>query len=241
MLDNSVINSVKKADPDRCRAAMFAEPDVRAALLTLYAFHYELAKIPELVSEPMMGAIRYQWWRDAVDEIYTGKPVRRHEVTTPFAAVVKTYDIPRFYVDQLIDGRERDIDPRSFDSMETAYDYAAVTSGVLARLAALISAPEETDTAAQLGLAWGLTGLVRGWGFYKETILRELDRAELIGQASSTYYAARGKISPELMPAIAYAALIPGFLSRHETDNPKPYSSLAKRMTLLKAAASGKV
>ena len=64
MLSLEVIERVKNADPDRCRAAMFAGKDLRQNLLTLYAFHYELAKIPELVSEPMLGAIRYQWWRD---------------------------------------------------------------------------------------------------------------------------------------------------------------------------------
>ena len=245
MLDKSVINSVKKADPDRCRAAMFAPTDAREALLTLYAFHYELAKVPELVSEPMLGAIRYQWWRDAVDEIYTGKPVRRHEVTTPLSEVLKRYDVPRFYVDQLIDGRERDIDPRSFESLQTAQNYAAATSGTLARLSALITAPQHTDQAAKIGMAWGLTGLVRGWGYYQDTVLKEISREALIETAQQSYDTAKGEVPPDLMPAIAYAALIPGFLRRHAAKKtsapPKSYGQLSKQTKLLGAVLRGRV
>ena len=70
MISTPTLEQLKAADPDRCRAAMFADKTTRERLLLLYAFHYELAKVPELVSEPMIGAIRYQWWRDAITEIY---------------------------------------------------------------------------------------------------------------------------------------------------------------------------
>jgi len=134
MLTQPVIDTLKKADPDRCRAAMFGEAATRGKLLTLYAFHYELAKVPELVSEPMLGAIRYQWWRDCVDEIYTDKPVRRHVVATPLAEVLRASDVPRFWIDRLIDGRERDIDPRPFADMDAARAYCQATSGQLMQL-----------------------------------------------------------------------------------------------------------
>ena len=74
---------VQSADPDRLRAAQLADKEGRERLLILYAFHLELAKVPELVSEPMIGDIRYQWWRDAVAEIYETNSVRKHEITTP--------------------------------------------------------------------------------------------------------------------------------------------------------------
>jgi len=135
MLNPAVIDTLKKADPDRCRAAMFADEALRQKLLTLYAFHYELAKVPELVSEPMLGAIRYQWWRDCVDEIYTGKPVRRHEVATPLSEVLREAEIPRFWVDRLIDGRERDIDPRPFGTLDETKQYCQDTSGQLMQIA----------------------------------------------------------------------------------------------------------
>ncbi|WP_409433759.1 phytoene/squalene synthase family protein [Litorimonas sp. RW-G-Af-16] len=249
MLETSVIDTLKSVDPDRVRAAMLAEAQPREALLTLYAFHYELAKIPELVSEPMVGAIRYQWWRDAIDEMYLGKPVRRHEVTTPLAEVIKRYDLPRFWVDKLIDGRERDIDPRPFKDLTEAREYCAQTSGTLARLAAMICEAEKSETAQALGVAWGLTGLLRGWSFYKDSMLKDIDPAALSAEGQSAYVSARdrvGAISPALMPAIAYCALIPGFQKRHEmtadtANSPRNYTALAKKTRLLLTAMRGRL
>ena len=111
-------DALKKADPDRYRAALMADVQGRTDLLILYAFHYELSKVPDVTSEPMVGQIRYQWWRDAVDEIYTSKEVRRHEISTPLADMLQRTDVPRFWIDKLIDGRERDLDPQPFKDME---------------------------------------------------------------------------------------------------------------------------
>ena len=73
MISAPTLEQLKSVDPDRCRASMFADKTTRERLLLLYAFHYELAKVPELVSEPLIGAIRYQWWRDALAEIYEAR------------------------------------------------------------------------------------------------------------------------------------------------------------------------
>ena len=38
----------------------------RDALLSLYAFNIEIARVRDLVREPMPGEIRLQWWREAL-------------------------------------------------------------------------------------------------------------------------------------------------------------------------------
>ena len=53
-LHEDVQARLKAADPDRVRAAMFSDEEARARLMLLYAFHLELAKVPELVSESMI-------------------------------------------------------------------------------------------------------------------------------------------------------------------------------------------
>ena len=52
-------------DPDRYLCDLFAKPKAREGLFALHAFNHEVAKIRELVSEPMLGHIRLQWWREA--------------------------------------------------------------------------------------------------------------------------------------------------------------------------------
>ena len=69
---------VKEADPARFVGALFAPEATRRRLLALYALDAELRRVPLAAREPMIVAIRYQWWRDAV----TGLPeaTRGHPV-----------------------------------------------------------------------------------------------------------------------------------------------------------------
>ena len=54
-------------------AALSAPANRRAALLSVWAFEAELARIPATVSEPMMGRIRLQWWLDVLPGIAGGR------------------------------------------------------------------------------------------------------------------------------------------------------------------------
>ena len=79
---------VRKGDPDRFMAAMAAPVEARRVLFPLYAFNVEVARAPWVVSEPMIGEMRLQWWRDALDEIAGPGQVRQHEVATPLGEVL---------------------------------------------------------------------------------------------------------------------------------------------------------
>lgn len=52
--------TVRRFDPDRYFSALFAPADKRPLLFALYAFNHELARVGEVVREPMMGEIRLQ-------------------------------------------------------------------------------------------------------------------------------------------------------------------------------------
>jgi phytoene synthase len=241
-INKSVIDRVSSMDPDRVRAARLAEPVLRDQLFTLYAFHAELAKVPELVSEPMMGQIRYQWWRDCLEEIYSGCPVRAHEVSQPLAAMINETGISRFYLDKLIDGRERDLDPRPFETVSEAIDYADATSGTLMKAALSLTGQ---DGGLLAGRAWGLTGLCRSYRYYSDTILKGVRFADLMDAARHAFNAAKDESYKNGLPAMAYVRLVPGFLKRMArqdydplTDVPE-YSPFLKQVTLLSAVIKG--
>jgi len=244
----TAIDALARVDPDRRRAAMFAPKAVRDDLLTLYAFHYELAKIPEWVSEPMVGAIRYQWWRDAVDEIYSGNAVRAHEVTTPLAGVLTRRGIPRFAIDKLIDAREHDIEAAPFADMSAARDYAASTSGRLMAIAAKIAAPDyEGEAPMMLGRSWGMAGLLRAYGYYNKGMLLNLNYADIRAATLEDYEAARAKFPAELVPAIAYAALVPKFIRKSSGSSFDPLktqlslSPLSKQIRMMRVVITGRI
>lgn len=243
-INNSVIDRLDAVDPDRMRAARLADPDIRDRLFALYAFHAELAKIPELVSEPMMGQIRYQWWRDCLDEIYGAGAVRTHEVSTPLAQMVAQSGISRFMLDRIIDGRERDLDPTPFASIQAATDYADATSGTLAQAAVMLCGDEGGLNA---GRAWGLIGLARSYRYYADGMLSKVVFADVLAASSEAYSDAQSDAFRSALPAIAYAALVPGFVKRMNSRDYDPkadvpsYAPFAKQLKLFGTVVRGRL
>ena len=161
---------VRQHDHDRYLTALFAPGAARRHLIALCAFNLEVAKIPEVVSEPMLGQIRLQWWRESIEGIYAGHP-RRHEVVTPLAQAVGDCGLTRAHFDRLIDAREADLSSEPPGSLGELEAYAEATSSTLVWLALEILGV--TDRPAQeagrhLGVAWALTGLLRALPFHAQ-------------------------------------------------------------------------
>jgi phytoene synthase len=243
-ISSSVIDRLDEVDPDRMRAARLADPDTRDQLFALYAFHAELAKVPEIVSEPMLGQIRYQWWRDSLDEIYGPGLARSHEVSTPLAEMVSRSGISRFMLDRIIDGRERDLDPTPFNSVKAATDYADATSGALAQAAVFLCGG---DGGLIAGRAWGLTGLARSYRYYTDGMLSQLAFSDLLSASGAAFDQARAEQSKNTLPALAYVSLVPGFIKRmgrtdydSKADVPD-YPPFAKQWRLFRTVVRGRL
>ncbi|PKQ06423.1 MAG: squalene/phytoene synthase family protein [Alphaproteobacteria bacterium HGW-Alphaproteobacteria-11] len=148
---------VRRHDHDRFLTVLLAPAPARDALLALYAFNIEIARIPEAVSEPMMGHIRLQWWRETVEGLDRGE-TRGHAVAEALAAT----ELPRKGLLALVDARERDLSEEPFADVPALESYAETTSARVMRLAALalgVDAPESAVRDA--GIAYALTGLLR--------------------------------------------------------------------------------
>lgn len=159
---------LRRQDADRYLTALFAPADRRGALFALYAFNLEVARAREVVSEPLMGLIRLQWWRDALDEIYLGR-VLAHEVARPLAAAIARHKLDRKLFESLIATRERDLDPEPPADLAALVDYAEGTSATLVRLALqILGEPNAAawDAGKDVGIAWALTGLIRALPFH---------------------------------------------------------------------------
>jgi phytoene synthase len=146
---------VRRHDPDRFLTALFAPPEKRDALLTLYAFNHELARAREAVSEPPLALIRLQWWREVVDGAR-----RRHEVADPLRAAIDAEDLDRGDLLSLIDAREAEAEP----AFETTRDWRAYlfasAGGVAVAAGRLLGAPDAEDLRAS-GAAYGVAGVLR--------------------------------------------------------------------------------
>jgi 15-cis-phytoene synthase len=165
---------VRRIDEDRWLAARFADGPGRERLNILYAFVYEVARVPEAVRDPALGAIRLQWWRDAVDGIYAGRGSADSGVITGLAGLVEWASLDRSLLDGLIDAREKDLEERPFEHWPEFEAYVDGTAGAVIQLAAKVCAPDLVQTKQHIALfrnagrIWGYTGLVRALPVWNE-------------------------------------------------------------------------
>lgn len=150
---------VRRHDRERYLVSLFAEPSARDGLFALLAANHEIAKTAEVVSEPMIGQIRLQWWREAFDGIEAGAP-RVHEVVLPLAAVAERQPDVLGHLRRVVEARETDLTGEPATDLAALTAYAAETGGeITAAMARVLGA--DIAAARALGTAWALIGLVR--------------------------------------------------------------------------------
>ena len=163
--DRAVWQSVRAHDFDRYLASLFAPRAARNALLALYAFNADVARIPQSVSEPMLGEIRLQWWRDALDTLGKGGTIG-NPVADALGTAITDHNLSIPLLTGVIDARIFDLSGEAMPDMQALKAYLQKTSGNLFTLAAGIVTGAKPDAklqslAASAGFAWGLTNLLR--------------------------------------------------------------------------------
>ncbi len=165
---------VRAQDPDRFFAGLFAPETDRPGLFALYAFGYEIARVREIVSDPMVGMIRLQWWRDAVTALAQGKDAPVHGVVQGLEGPIADGRLDPTMLLAMINAREADLEDVPFAAWADLDAYVDATAGALITAAAglLTGRPLDRgparDTALAAGRAWGLTGLARVFGLHAQ-------------------------------------------------------------------------
>jgi len=152
---------VRAADKDRFLSALFAPAGQRGALHALYAFNIELARIPELVNEPLAGQVRLQWWREAVAGERPGE-ARAHPVASAFLGVIDRYDLPLGPINEMVDARQLELDSELIGSLDQIEEYARQTSSnVIALAARILGSVKVPGFAGPAGMSMAIAGLLR--------------------------------------------------------------------------------
>ncbi len=200
---------VRKHDPDRYFAALFAPRPLRQRLLTLYAFAHEVAKVREMVSQPMLGEIRLQWWRETIDAFAQGE-VRRHPAAAALYRTAEDSGLPRAELHALIDIRSVDLsgDETPLADEVALMAYADCTAGRLMALAHHVETGRPpTGAAAEAaragGRAWACTGLLRAVPYHARDRRLFIPRSILRSRAVSPESIFAGRHSPGLAQAVA--------------------------------------
>ena len=225
---------VRRYDRDRYQTVLFAPAGRREALFALYAFNYEIARVREAVSQPMLGQIRLQWWREVVAAAYTQAPPRHHVVAERLSWAIGHFALAREHLDRLIDTRERDLAEEPPADLHMLEEYAEGTAATLLYLAlGVLGAgdPVSWEVAREVGTGYALAGLLRAMPFHARAGRRYIpaEIAERAGLDPEDYAALRGSAGVRRATAeIADAAA--GYLAaarQHWRDLPRQTRSLA--------------
>jgi NADH dehydrogenase [ubiquinone] 1 alpha subcomplex assembly factor 6 len=211
---------VRRHDRDRFQTVLFAPAARREALFALYAFNYEIARVRETVTQPMLGQIRLQWWRENIAAAYQGGAVRRHPVVEALAAAVGEFRLTRDHFDRLIDVRETDLADEPPASLAALEDYAEATSARLVYLALEVLGVHDAaaeEAGLHVGVAYSLAGLLRSMPFRVRPIIfpgipMRTGVVELGATASRHLKAAR--LRRDRIPRSALPALLPAVIAR---------------------------
>jgi 15-cis-phytoene synthase len=197
---------LRRDDLDRWLACLFIPEAKRRHAHALYAFSLEVARVSEIVSQPMPGLIRLQWWRDALERPDDGD-VRANPVAAALADTIQRFNLPKSAFMELIDAREFDLFDEPMETIEALEGYAKATSSGLFRMSSMIVAAEQSAAcvaAAETGgVAYALTGLLRAlpWHSARGQIFIPLEILRKHGLSRADIAAHRP--TPAILAAIA--------------------------------------
>lgn len=162
------LSEARAHDHDRYLCALFAPRHVRPVLLALTAFNVEVARVAEAVSEPMLGEIRLQWWRETIAELYDGK-TRDHPVARALAPAIERGLLSRQRFERIIEARIADLGaaaPADLAALETLARATAAELHHLWREALGETGDGATRAVEHVGAAFAMVGLMRATPFH---------------------------------------------------------------------------
>lgn len=155
--------TLRETDRDRYLACLLSPQPKQGALAALYAFNAEIARVRDVVQQPLAGEIRLQWWRDLLEGTAKGEasanPVARALIET-----IDTHGLPRQTFLDMIDARIFDLYDDPMPDRNALEGYAGETASALIQLASLVLDPQaamgNTEIAGHAGVAQAIAGLL---------------------------------------------------------------------------------
>ena len=224
------LETLRTRDEDRWFAVSYAPMALKNKLAALYAFHSEIRRVPQAVSEPPLGEIRLQWWRDALGEIRDGAPVRAHPVVQGLAAA--NFDWPWFdeMAAPMIDAWARPLYAAAFDDLADFENWLGDSEARLDELAATIAgATNEVSKAVhKAGVAYAMARYAHYFADAEQARLRAKALwSDIVNELADAETA--------IAPAIAHLYLTRSYAARDGREFP-----LVKRLRLFWAIARGR-
>ena len=155
------LNLLRETDRDRYLACLLVPEAHRGAFAAIYAFNAEIARVRDVVRDPLPGEVRLQWWRDLAN----GRPYGSAEanpVAAALTATIERYGLPRSTFDRYIEARTFDLYDDPMPDRTTFEGYAGETASAIMQLCAMVLSPDEaraaSDVSGHAGVALAVAG-----------------------------------------------------------------------------------
>ena len=153
---------VRSHDFPRYASTLFVPAGQRRALLAIYAFNVEIARVRDQVSQPLPGEIRLQWWTDMLaGEGHGG--VEGNPVAAELGLAIRSCRLPVERLSRLVDEHQFDLYNDPMPTMAALEGYINDTSAALFSLGAAVAgrqSPEIEHLARHAGFAQGMTQVI---------------------------------------------------------------------------------
>jgi len=155
------LTTLRATDFDRYLACLLVPGDRRGPLAALYAFSAELARVRDVIREPLPGEVRLQYWRDLVE----GQPhgdVQANPLAAGIIHAIVDHKLPRAALAAMTEARIFDLYDDPMPDRATFEGYAGETSSALLQLGTLILDPDNAAASAEAAGHAGIAQLVAG-------------------------------------------------------------------------------
>jgi len=167
---------------------LFLPEDKRQAITALYAFCREVDDAVDECSDPALARTKLAWWRTEINAVYQGNP--QHPVARALASLLPRFHLPHQHLNDIIDGMEMDLHYNRYPNFAALKEYCHRVAGVVGLLSAEIFGyrdPRTLEYAADLGLAFQLTNIIRDVGedARRDRIYLPLDELDRFGVSTA--------------------------------------------------------
>jgi phytoene synthase len=152
---------LRELDRDRYLACLLSPAAVRGDLAALYLFNAEIARVRDLVREPLAGEVRLQWWRDVTTGSGTSSAAG-HPGAEALLATIDRHRLPREAFDRFIEARLFDLYDDPMPDRAAFEAYAGETAAAIIQLAAVILGGEQAASGAEAAGHAGVAQTVAG-------------------------------------------------------------------------------
>jgi len=191
------LRTLQEMDRDRYLASLLTPADQRPAVIALYAYNAELARVRDVVREPLPGEVRLQYWRDLLEGSAHGDTAS-NPVAAELLRAVQTWKLPVAPLVAMADARVFDLYDDPMETTAMFEGYAGETAAALIQLVALVmdakAAEGASEIAGHAGVALAVAGTLllmpihraRGQVYLPTQILASvgLDRESFLAEAN---------------------------------------------------------